>query len=53
MNYSLVAIEGDKFQMKAWDHENNCSVVTTSTYFTLTLKKQRQISLLLSLTRRL
>ena len=32
MNYSLVAIEGDKFQMKAWDHENNCSVVTTATY---------------------
>ena len=32
MNYSLVAIEGDKFQMKAWDHENNCSVVTTAIY---------------------
>tara|TARA_B100000795_G_C22685398_1_gene393448 strand:- start:91 stop:402 length:312 start_codon:yes stop_codon:yes gene_type:complete len=32
MNYSLVAINGDRFQMKAWDHENNCSVVTTATY---------------------
>jgi hypothetical protein len=32
MNYSLVAIEGDKFTMKAWDHENNCPVITTATY---------------------